>query len=128
MDFVRSHFGKMNLRPVEHFFEHICHHFWVGLLLHPVHNVSFDWFLSSLEWILNFEICLLKVLIFYQKLLWNIRSSLNSSSFWVFEHLFRYIWSKLELFVQTVRFWSNISNHRLKNSKCEKVKPRFDIL
>ena len=35
MDFVRSHFGKMNLWPVEHFFEHICHHFWVGLLLHP---------------------------------------------------------------------------------------------
>ena len=29
MDFVRSHFGKM-----KHFFEHICHHFWVGLLLH----------------------------------------------------------------------------------------------
>ena len=30
MDFVRSHFGKMNLWPVEHFFEHICHQFWVG--------------------------------------------------------------------------------------------------
>ena len=25
----------MNLWPVEHFFQHICHHFWVGLLLHP---------------------------------------------------------------------------------------------
>jgi len=25
----------------------------------PVHNVSFDWFLSDLEWILNFEFCLL---------------------------------------------------------------------
>ena len=24
----------MILWPVEHFFEHICHHFWVGLLLH----------------------------------------------------------------------------------------------
>ena len=35
MDFVRSHFGKMKLWPVEHFFEHICHHFWVDLLLHP---------------------------------------------------------------------------------------------
>ena len=30
MDFVRIHFVKMNLWPVEHFFEHICHHFWVG--------------------------------------------------------------------------------------------------
>ena len=26
----------MNLWPVEHFFEHICHHFWVGLLLPQV--------------------------------------------------------------------------------------------
>ena len=30
MDFVRSHFGKMNLCKVEHFFEYICHHSWVG--------------------------------------------------------------------------------------------------
>ena len=30
MDFVKSHFGKMNLWLVENFFEHICHHFWVG--------------------------------------------------------------------------------------------------
>ena len=42
MDFVRSHFGKMNLWPVKHFFEHICHHFWVGLLLHPPKKV-FNW-------------------------------------------------------------------------------------
>ena len=32
MEFVISYFGKMNLWPVEHFFQHICHHFWVGLL------------------------------------------------------------------------------------------------
>ena len=25
----------MNLWPIEHFFEPICHHFWVGLLLQP---------------------------------------------------------------------------------------------
>ena len=25
----------MNLWPVEHFFEHICYDFWVGLLLQP---------------------------------------------------------------------------------------------
>ena len=31
----------MNLWPVEHFFEHICHHFWVGLLLPPVQWVGF---------------------------------------------------------------------------------------
>ena len=29
----------MNLWPVEHFFEHIRHHFWVGLLLHPLRNL-----------------------------------------------------------------------------------------
>ena len=34
----------------------------------PVHTVSFDWFLSGLEWILNLEFCSLKLLIFYQKL------------------------------------------------------------
>jgi hypothetical protein len=32
MNFVTSHFEKMNLLPFEHFFQHICHHFWVGLL------------------------------------------------------------------------------------------------
>ena len=33
MDFVTSHFGKMNLLPVEHFFNIcICHHFLVDLL------------------------------------------------------------------------------------------------
>ena len=51
----------------------------------PAHTVSFDQFLSGLEWILNLEFSLLKLLIFYQKLLWNIRSRLNSSTFWVFK-------------------------------------------
>ena len=27
MDFVTSHFGKVNLWPVEHIFQHICHQF-----------------------------------------------------------------------------------------------------
>ena len=54
---------------------------------HPVHTVSFDWFLSCLEF------CLLKLLTFYQKLLWNIRSRLNPSTFWVFESIFEY-WQK----------------------------------
>ena len=65
-----------------------------------VHTVSFDWFLSGLEWILNLEFCLLKLLIFYQKLLWHIRSRLNSSTFWVFRPVFRYVWSKLKLCAQ----------------------------
>ena len=60
-----------------------------------IHTVSFDWFLSGLEWIIKFEFCLQNFLIFYQKLLENIRSRLNFSTFWVFEPVFGYIWSKL---------------------------------
>ena len=63
-----------------------------------MHTESFDWFLSGLEWILNLGFCLLKPLIFYQKLLWNIRSSLNSFTFSVFRPVFRYVWSKIEAF------------------------------
>ena len=66
-------------------------------------TVSFDWFLSGWEWILNLEFCLLKFLIFYQKLLWNIRSRLNSSTFWVFGPVFRYVWSKLKLCAQKMK-------------------------
>ena len=64
------------------------------------HTVSFDRFLSDLVWILNLEFCLQKLFIFYQKLVWNIRSRLNFSTFWVFEPIFRYVWSKLKLFAQ----------------------------
>ena len=66
----------------------------------PFHTVSFDWFLSSLEWILNLEFWSLKLFIFFQKWLWNIRSRLNSSKIWVFESVLRYVPSKLKLFVQ----------------------------
>ena len=37
-----------------------------------------------------------------QKWLWNIRSRLNFSTFWVFEPVFRYVWSKLRLFEQKI--------------------------
>ena len=39
---------------------------------------------------LTWFFCLLKLLIFYQKVLWNIKSRLKSSTFWVFEPIFRY--------------------------------------
>ena len=81
-----------------------CMHHLTSSLCHPfqaaAHTVSFDWFLSGLERILNLEFCLIKLLIFYQKLSWNIRSRLNSSTFWVFEPVFRYVWSKSSFFVQ----------------------------
>ena len=70
------------------------------MVTYTLHTVSFDWFLSGLEWILKLEFCLLKLLIFYQKLLWNIRSRLNSSTIWVSESGFTYVWSKSSFFVQ----------------------------
>ena len=70
-----------------------------ALHLATMHTVSFDWSLSGLEWIINLEFCLLKLLIFYQKLLWNIRSRLNSSTFWGFEPFFKYVWLTSSFFV-----------------------------
>ena len=58
-----------------------------------VNTVIFHWFLFGLEWILNLAFCLLKLLIFYHKLLWNIRSRMNSSRFWVFEPVFDQNWA-----------------------------------
>ena len=78
---------------------------WKRKLESAMHTVSFVWFLSGSEWILNLEFCLLKLLIFYQKLLWNIRSRLNSSTFWVFRPVFRYVWSKLKLFAQKIKIF-----------------------
>ena len=37
------------------------------------HTVSFDWFLSGLEWNIKLECCPIKLLILYQKLLWDIK-------------------------------------------------------
>ena len=68
--------------------------------LNTLHTVCFDSFLSSLGWILNLEFCLQKLLTFYQKLLWNIRSRLNSSTFWVFRLVLR---SKLMLCAQKMK-------------------------
>ena len=53
-------------------------------LFGTMHTESFDWCPVYLEWIINLEFSSLKLLIFYQKLLWNIRCRLNSSTLWVF--------------------------------------------
>ena len=71
-----------------------------GPRLWIAHTVSFDWFLSGFEWILNLEFCLVKLLIFYRKFIWDIRSRLNPSIFWVFEPVFKRVWSKSSFFVQ----------------------------
>ena len=78
----------------------VCTHYYIGCMnILLLHTFSFVWFLSGLEWILNLEFCLLKLLISYQKLSWNIRSRLNSSTFWVFKPVFTYVWSKSSFFV-----------------------------
>ena len=85
-----------------------------------LHSVSFHWFLSGLEWILKFEFCLLKLLIFYQKLLWNIRSRLNPSTFWVFESVFEYVGSKTSfLCAQSFNFDQTYLNTGLKTQNVE---------
>ena len=68
------------------------------------------------------EFCLLKILTSYQKLLWNVRSRLNSSTFWVFEPEFRYIWSKLKLFAQKNEYFYQTSlNTGSKTQNVEKL-------
>ena len=79
------------------------------------HTVRFDWFLSGLEWIINLEFSLLKLLIFYQKSLHNIRSRLNFSTFWVFESVFRYICAK------SFKFDQAYLNRGLKTQNVEKL-------
>ena len=72
MDFVRSHFGKMNLRPVEHFFEHICHHFWVGLLLLVLMlKKVFNWSEFHLSEVTSYKIHTLMIIFFIYFRLWT---------------------------------------------------------
>ena len=92
-------------------------------LIFTVHTESFDWFRSGLEWILNLEFCLLKLLTFYQKILWNIRSRLNSSTF---EFLSLYL-IKIFIFCAQSFNFDQTSKYRPKISKCGRVKPRSDI-
>ena len=77
-----------------------------------MHTVSVDWFLSSLEWILNLELCY-KFFWNLPKLLRNIRSRLNSSPFWVFRPVFRYVWLKLKLFAQKMKILIKLFKSRL---------------
>ena len=95
---------------------------------HALQTVSFDWFLSGLEWIIYLEFCYLNFCLFTSK---YYRISDLGLTFPHFEFSSLY----LDIFDQNLRFlckkfqfWSNISKYRLKNSKCGRVKPRSDIL
>ena len=102
--------------------------YFYSFLSNPLHTVSFDWFLSGLEWILNLALCLLKLLIFYQKSLW-IQSDLGFTlPHFKFLSLYLNKFDKILHFVcKKLQFWSTISKYRAKNSKCGRVKPRSDI-
>ena len=60
-------------------------------------------------------------MIFHQKWLWNIRSRPNSSTFWVFEPVFKYVWSKSTIFCAQSLNFDQTSKYRPKNSKCGRV-------
>jgi hypothetical protein len=89
----------------------------------PIHTVCFDWFLSGLEWIVNLY---LKLLIFYQKLLWSIRSRLNSSTFWVFRPLFRYLWWNLSFSTKNEDFDQTYSYNSIKRT-CSIKRPGLEF-
>ena len=91
-------------------------------------TVSFDWFLSGWEWILNLEFCL-QIFFWYFTRNYNRISDLGL----IFPH-FEFLSLYLDIFDQNhnflckkLQFWSNISKYRPKNSKCGRVKPRSDI-
>ena len=62
----------------------------------------------------------------------KIKSRLNSSTFWVFEPVFTYVWSKLSFFVQKALFFYKI--HLNTGSKTQNVEelslnlPHFEFL
>ena len=65
------------------------------------------------------------LLTFYQTLSWNIRSRLNSSTFWVFRPAFRYVWSKLKLCAENEDFDQTYLNT---GSKKELGLARYSII
>ena len=86
-----------------------------------LHTVSFDWFLSGLEWILNLE-------------LYFTRNYNGISDLGLTLPHFEFLSLYLDMFDQNWSFvhkkwifWSKMFKYRLKNSKCGRLKPRSDI-
>jgi len=92
------------------FFDYINFYLFLS---NPLHNVSFDWFLSGLEWIFNLELRLLKLLIFYQKLLWIIRSRSEFLSLYlnIFDQNLRFFAHKasilINICIKGLKMWKN---------------------
>ena len=82
-----------------------------------MHTVSFDWFLSGLEWIINLKFCLLIFLIFCRNYYGISDLGLTFPHF-EFLSLYLDIFDQnLHFLCKKLQFWSNM----LKNSKCVKV-------
>ena len=89
-----------------------------------VHISHWKFWLISVQFRVNLQFCLLKILTLNQKLLWNIRSRLNSSTFWVF----RPVSTKIDIFDQNEDLDQTYLNTGSKTQNVElKVKPRSDI-
>ena len=94
---------------------------------YTLHNVSFGWLLSGLEWIINLE--------FVNKNFWYLTRNYHGISdlgFTLphFEFLSLYLGifdQNYHFLCKKIQFWSNISKYRPKNSKCGRVKPRSDV-
>ena len=92
-----------------------------------MHTVSFDWFLSGLEQILNLEFCLLKLLIFTRNYYGILDLGLTLPHFEFLSLYLNMFDQNLQFLCTKLQFWSNISKYRPKQSKCGRVKPRSNI-
>ena len=98
-----------------------------AVVLHTLHTVSFDWFLSGSEWILNLEFC-------YKNFWYFTRHYCGISDLGLTLPHFEFLSLYLNMFDQNLhflckklQFWSNISKFRVKKPKCGRVKSRSDI-
>ena len=95
--------------------------------IESMHTVSFDWFLSGLEWIIYLEFCYYNFCYFTSKYYRISDLGLTFPQF-EFSSLYLDIFDQnLHFLCKNLQFWPNISKYRPKNSKCGRLKPRSDI-
>ena len=114
--------GHSSLKTCLLVFIKAYHLFILIQTLSILHTVSFDWFLSCLEWI-YLEFCYWNFCCFTSKYCRISDLDLTFPHF-EFSSLYLDMFDKnLHFLCKKLQFWSNTSIHRLKNSKCGRVKP-----
>ena len=94
---------------------------YLTTLQQQLHTVSFDWFLSGLEWILNLEL-------YFTRNYYGISDLGLTLPHFEFLGLYLNMFDQnLHFLCKKLQFWSKISKYKPKNSKCGRVKPRSDI-